>query len=378
MIRVLHVIRTMNLAGAETFIMNVYRNIDRSKIQFDFLLNTNEESNYTKEIRELGGSIYYIPRFVLANYVSYKNQCKTFYLSHPEHTIVHGHIGSSAPIYLPLAHKAGRVTIAHSHNTTPNNSLPNFLFNRLARHVRGKADFYFACSLEAGINRFGSAIPDTNKFFLINNGIDTNLYRKTKSLIIKSKTKMGTLGHPTFLHIGRFVFQKNHSFLIDLFKEITKIYPDAILLLVGEGELLPKIRQKVQKLNLEDNVRFLGLRNDIPDIIRASDVFLFPSLYEGLGIALIEAQAGGLPCVVSDKIPDIACIAPTTKKLNLSSVEQWAKESTELCSKYRDTTIDYTSLIREKGFDIKSTATWLSDFYTSVSINKEYITSIDL
>lgn len=365
MIRVLHVIRTMNLAGAETFLMNVYKNIDRNKIQFDFLLNTTEESSYTKEIRKLGGQIYYIPRFVLANYPLYKKQCNNFFCNHPEHTIVHGHIGSSAPIYLPLAHKTGKITIAHSHNTTPNNSLPNFLFNCFARQVQGKADYYFACSLDAGINRFGSTIPKSDKFFVINNGIDTQLYKRDNASIKKAKSEMDTEGHPTFLHIGRFTFQKNHSFLIDTFKEITNTLPDALLLLIGEGENFSKIQEKVQKLKLNKQVRFLGLRNDIPTIIRASDVFIFPSLYEGLGIALIEAQAGGLPCVVSDRIPDLACITPTTKKLDLSSVEHWASECIQIYQSNKDRTNDYTLLTKEKGFDIGSTSTWLSNFYLS-------------
>lgn len=366
MIRVLHVIRTMNLAGAETFIMNVYRNIDREKIQFDFLLNTKEESAYTKEIDKLGGSIYYIPRFVGTNYFSYKKQCRSFFKNHHEHSIVHGHIGSSAPIYLPLAKKEGKVAIAHSHNTTPNNSIQNIVFNCLAKQVKGKADYYFACSPEAGLNRFGSTIPESEKFFLINNGIETDLYRRDVTTIRESKIDIGTLKHPTFLHIGRFTFQKNHSFLIEVFNQIVKSLPDALLLLVGEGEDLPAIQQKVSNLKLENNVKFLGLRTDIPNLIRASDVFLFPSLYEGLGIALIEAQTAGLPCIVSDGVPNAACISPKTHRLSLSSVKKWADCSIEAYQENKNITADCVLLAKKKGYDIKATAIWLSDFYTKL------------
>lgn len=367
MIRVLHVIRAMNMAGAETFIMNVYRHIDREKIQFDFLVNVFNECDYDNEIIKLGGRIYAIPRYYLINHSLYKRACNSFFQTHPEHSIVHGHIGSSAPVYLPQAKKNHKYTIAHSHNAMNNDSIQNIAFNQIARKVRGRADYYFACSLEAGINRFGTTITESKHFSVVNNGIDIAKYRRTQNSIKAAKQKFSVGDAPVFLHIGRFDAQKNHDFLIDVFSVIRQELPSAKLLLVGEGEEFQKIKSKVSHLNLESSVLFLGVRSDIPDVLRASDVFLFPSISEGLGIALIEAQASGLPCVVSSQIPELACLTPLVTKLNLDSSHEWAQTCIDAYSSNKLSYPDYSSIIKAKGFDIRETANWLSDFYLTAS-----------
>lgn len=367
MIRVLHVIRAMNMAGAETLIMNVYRHIDREQIQFDFLVNVSTPCDYDSEIRSLGGKIYSAPRYCLINQAAYKRACAKFFSAHPEHQIVHGHIGSSAPIYLPLAKKSGKYTIAHSHNAVRNDSLLNVAFNCISRKVRGKADYYLACSLEAGISRFGAEITTSNLFSVLNNGIDTTQYVRTKEQALAAKCKLNVGKSPVFLHVGRFNVEKNHSFLLDVFSIIKKELPTAQLLLVGTGEELPKIKSKIQTLHLSDSVFTLGTRSDIPSILHAADVFVFPSLSEGLGIALIEAQAAGLPCVASSNIPDLAFITPLATKLDLSSPEQWAKACIKSYHENKNCYPDYSPLIKERGFDIRETANWLSNFYLNHS-----------
>lgn len=369
MIRVLHVIRAMNRAGAETFIMNAYRYIDRSQIQFDFLLNVSEKCDYSEEILDLGGRIFFIPRYYGVNFYPYAKNCRNFFGQHPECQIVHGHIGSSAPIYLPIAKKAGLYTIAHSHNAMKNDSLSNILFNTIARGVRGKADYYLACSKEAGMSRFGKSICESPVFSIVNNGIDSALYYRNESSVKKAKCAFGVENSPVFLHIGRFNKQKNHEFLIRVFSEVQNVIPNALLLLAGNGEELNKIRQLVNQLSLSNNIRFLGIRSDIPELLRASDVFLFPSLSEGLGIAFIEAQTSGLPCVVSKGIPDQACIAPNVVKLDLKSTESWAKAAIDCLDKSQSSIHDNIPLTKRKGFDIKTTVDWLTAFYLKHAYN---------
>lgn len=365
MIRVLHIIRVMNMAGAETFIMNVYRHIDRKKIQFDFLVNTRSPGDYDKEIESLGGKIYSIPRYCLINQPLYKYACDRFFSAHPEHQIVHGHIGSSAPIYLPLAQKHNKLAIAHSHNSVPNDSLLNKSFNYFTQKVRNKADYYFACSPEAGIDRFGAQIVNSSNFSIVNNGIDIENYTRTSNSTLNAKRTLGVGSSPVFLHIGRFTPQKNHLFLLDVFAAIKKTLPHARLLLLGNGESLPQIKAKIDSLHLQDSVQCLETRRNVSEVLHAADVFIFPSLWEGLGIALVEAQAAGLPCIVSNTIPDLACMTPLVTKLSLSSAEQWAETCTKSYLESKDSYPDYSSLIREKGFDIQETADWLSDFYSA-------------
>ena len=195
-----------------------------------------------------------------------------------------------------------------------NDSIQNIAFNQIARKVRGKADYYFACSLEAGINRFGTTITESKHFSVVNNGIDIAKYRRTQNSIKAAKQKF-SVGDAPVLHIGRFNAQKNHDFLIDVFSVIRQELPSAKLLLVGEGEEFQKIKSKVSHLNLESSVLFLGVRSDIPDVLRASDVFLFPSISEGLGIALIEAQASGLPVSYQAKYPNLHALPPSSQNL---------------------------------------------------------------
>ena len=246
----------------------------------------------------------------------------------------------------------------------PNNSLYNIAFNTIARSVRGKADYYMACSLEAGISRFGKMITDGNNFSVVKNGIDSSLYKRNSTLIANAKSALHTGGNPVFLHIGRFTAQKNHPFLIEVFQKIKEQLPNALLLLVGTGEDIDKIRQQVISSNLKDSVRFLGTRTDIPFILQASDVFLFPSISEGLGIAFIEAQAAGLECIVSEGVPKFACITPRVSHLNIGSAQNWADVAVAAYARSLTAPNDQTSLIEECGFDIRNTASWLSEFYS--------------
>lgn len=367
MIRVLHVIGVMDRAGAETFIMNVYRNIDRSKIQFDFLVHTEKEGDYDKEIRQLGGKIYSLPRYTVLNYPIYKKKCDDFFSEHPEYRIVHGHIGSCAPIYLQIAKEHGCFAIAHSHSCMcQGRGLYSFVFSAMAKPVAHIADHFLACSDDAGIDRFGPHIIKQENYQTIKNGIELNKFAFSldKRRLTRKQLKLGDTT-PVFIHVGRFDPVKNHSFLLETFRTILDNLPDSVLLLIGKGELEKDIKKQIVSLNLEKNVLLLGSQPDVSPYLSAADIFIFPSISEGLSISTIEAQASGLPCIVSSGIPDEALVSSHVNKLELelgSSI--WARESV-LYYQQNQTLLRSRDLrdIEESGYNIADTARQLQQLY---------------
>lgn len=362
-IRVLQVFALMNRGGAETMIMNLYRNIDRTKIQFDFIVHTEEECAFDNEIKFLGGNIYRVPRYIGKNHFQYKKIWNKFFSEHREYKIIYGHVISTASIYLKIAKKYGLITIAHSHNTSSGYGFSAIVKNILQYPIRDIADYLFACSKSAGEWLFGKNACKSDNFFVIKNAIDTNKFiydekvRAKKRLELKSEEKF-IIGH-----IGNFLISKNHEFLIDVFKIVHDEYEDAILLLIGDGELKNFIELKVSNYGLKDCVLFAGSRSDIPELLQAMDVFLFPSLFEGLPVSLIEAQAAGLPCVISDKITDEVMITKNLVSfISLNEPEKtWAGKVFEYNQSF-DRKDMYDEIV-ESGYDIKTTSKWMQDFF---------------
>ena len=330
MIKILHVVGKMDRGGTESFIMNIYRNIDFSKFQFDFVVHTNKKCSYDDEITALGGHIYHVPRFKVYNIYQYKKAWEKFFNEHNDYDIVHGHIGSSAAIYLKIAKKKGMYTIAHSHSTgSTQKNLHTFLTRFFSYKTRYVADYFLGCSKEAGLTRYGKKVASSNKFQVINNGIDIKNYLYNEMIRNKYRKELN-IDDDTIVvgHVGRFTYAKNHEFLIKVFNEIIKQNPNQKykLICVGWGELEKKIKKQIEDMNLVSNVCLLINRSDVNNILQAMDLFIFPSHYEGLGIALIEAQAAGLPCYMSDVIPNEANVTNTIKKISLKENEStWAK-----------------------------------------------------
>ena len=362
LVRVLHVVGAMDRAGTETFIMNLYRHMDRTKVQFDFLVNAQQPCDYDQEIISMGGKIHRIPTYSLINYLSYRRTFRTFLAEHPEYQIVHGHIGSSAPIYLAEAKRQGRYAIAHSHSAVRITSPSDIAFKTAARPVRGIADFYMACSPEAALDRFGPRIAASASCRIVNNGIDTEAYERNPESIARAKASFGFGDEPVFGHVGRFSPEKNHRFLLDVFASIKRSLPPAKLLLIGRGPEEASVHEQAQALGLSDAVPFAGIRDDIPEALRSMDVFLFPSIYEGLGISFVEAQTAGLPCIASTGIPDHACISDRAQRLSLDR-DLWATAATAAYEASRQSKDDRCSLAREQGFDINTVAEMLFEFY---------------
>ena len=361
-VRILHVFGNLNRGGAETFIMSVYRNIDRKKVQFDFMVHTTEKCAYDDEIEALGGRIYRVPTYSGVNHLDYKRKWGNFFENNKEHKIIHGHMTSTASIYLKIAKKYGLTTIAHSHSTSSGDGFSSKVKDYLQKPLINISDHLFACSGAAGAWCYGEEVEKKANFKVVKNAIDiekftfdqTSRDAKRQELNVENKFVVG--------HVGRFFAPKNHDFLINVFAHIHKTNHNAILLLIGDGDLRSGIEQKVKALGLESNVIFTGVREDVPELLCAMDVFVFPSLWEGVPVTLIEAQANGLRCIISDAVTDEVKIAELVETVSLQdSVEYWAdKVLAHVDSNGRD---DMREGVQQAGYDIKEIAAWLEEFY---------------
>lgn len=363
--RVLQIVHGMNVGGIETFLMNVYRNIDKNKIQFDFMLNTETETFYEKEIKELGGNIYHIPsrrKGILNN----RKSLNEFFKKHPEYKVVHAHVSSLTyvePLKVAKKYKIP-VRIIHSRNNNQRGKIHYVLHKINQLNVKKYATHYFAISKLAAEWLYGKKQVDRGEYQIIGNGLEIEKFdfnQEMRNLIrreLNIKSNQKVIGH-----VGRFDLQKNHNFLIDIFKEIVKKNKDAIMLLIGDGPLKGDIQTKVRKMGIEKNIRFLGIKKNVNEYMQAMDCFLFPSLHEGLGRVLIEAQATDLPCIATAKvIPQEAKILETYKEIPLEeTAETWANETIEAL-KYEDRK-SRKSEIKNAGYDIKEVTKYLEKFY---------------
>lgn len=358
-VRILHTVVKMGHGGAETLIMNIYRNIDRSKVQFDFL--TSKEGDYESEIKALGGKIYRIPYIDIAKF-SYPKSLYDFFKEHPQYTIVHSHMDKMSGVVLREAKKAGvPIRIAHSHSTKNEGNLVNKLIKDYYGHyINGAANFKFACSKTAQAFLYGKE----GTAQIIKNGIETQRFHFDRTTRAEYREKYHLEKNFVVGHVGRFNEPKNHLFLVEVFSKIVQKKSDAVLVLVGQGKLEGEVRRKVKQLNLQNNVLFLGQRDDIAELLQMMDVFVFPSIYEGFPMSLVEAQASGLECIVSDVITKEVELTDKIRFLPLDcGTEAWCNEI--LKEKNNDDREEYAALIENEGFDINTTIEWLQSFYIS-------------
>ena len=330
-IRVAQIIGKWLGGGVESVVMNYYRNIDRNKIQFDFICDNDSTNIPYAEIESLGGKVILISPY--QKVIKYHKELKRV-LKDGNYKIVHSHINTLSVFSLFAAKCAGvPVRIAHSHSTTNKKEKSKNLMKQLLRPFsKVFATDYMCCSELAGRWLFGDKEYDKGNVYLLNNAIDLDKFKYDET-VRKEKRKELNIDDDTLVigHVGRFVEQKNHRFLIDIFNEVHKQNENSILLLVGQGPLMEEIKEEVKSLGIEDCVKFLGQRNDINELYQVMDLFLFPSLYEGLGMVAVEAQVSGLPCVVSTEIPEIAKV---TEKITIINLENKIEIWTEIIFKY--------------------------------------------
>ena len=368
-IRVLHVLGTTNLGGAESRIMELYRCIDRNQVQFDFLIHTREDGHYSEEIRSLGGHIYSLPRFKIFNMAEYRKAIHTFFKEHTEFSVVQGHMTSTAAIYLPMAKQEyGRrsmplITAAHARSAGVDKGLKGLATRILRLPLKNRADYLFTCSKEAGIAVYGARAVREGRVWTIPNAIDAQRFSFQQKVRDEIRSDLGIQDKFVIGHVGRFGFMKNHTYLVDVFAKICETRKDAVLVLIGQGELEETIREKIKSLGLEDRAYFLGNRYDVEKYYQAFDYFVFPSTFEGLPGSVAEAQAAGLHCLVSDKVTREVAL---TDLVAYRSIEEdpglWAEEilGNAQAALVREDTRD---AIAQKGFDVRSQTVQMAEFY---------------
>ena len=364
-IRIAQIVGKWLGGGVEAVVMNYYRHLDHSKIQFDFICDDDSTNIPYDEIEKIGGKVILIPPY--QKVFQYQRELRRV-LRDGKYKIVHSHINTLSVFPLYAAKKVGvPVRIAHSHSTTNKKEWKKNLLKQVLRPFSRKyATNYMCCSELAGRWLFGDKAYDEGKVYLLNNAIDLDKFKYDKKIRDKKRKELGIKEDTIVIgHIGRFVAQKNHIFLIDIFNQFHKKEKNSILLLAGQGPLQEEIKNKVRELGLNDSVRFLGQRNDANELYQVFDVFLLPSLYEGLPVVGVEAQASGLLCFFSDDMTKETKVLDSTVFMSLSNADdEWATSILDNYINFRRK--DTTSDITKSNFNIKYETNKLKNKYSEL------------
>lgn len=389
-IRILHVWGNTQLGGAESRVMDLYRHMDRSRVQFDFLVHTNEEGHFDREIEELGGRIFRVPRFKLYNYFAYKRAVRDFFKKNHDFKAVQGHITSTASIYLPIAKKAGiPITIAHARSAGVDKGLKGWLTRWMRKGLSQKTDYMFTCSELAGISVFGKRAVEEGKTIFIPNAIDCRAFDYNPAQREKMRKQLGIENKYVIGHVGRFHYAKNHEYLLQVFAQLcrqreqnsnsrieageagmqrerdTAENREFALLLLGDGSGMEAAKRQAGELGISEKVYFMGNRSDSAGYYQAMDYFVYPSRFEGLPGTVVEAQTAGLRCLMSDSICREVI---ATRLVHTMSIE----DAPEKWADYIRKTADYerSGKVREMqqaGFEVDNQAEIMMDFYESGS-----------
>ncbi len=336
MIRVLQVLGTVGLGGAESRVMDLYRHMDRNRIQFDFLVTAGTDDHYKAEIESMGGRVYYLPAFRMVNLPEYKKAVREFFASHivpdtdplrskslvSEYAAVHGHMTSTASIYLPIAREFGvPLTIAHARSAGVDPGLKGLATRFMRRDLWKKCDIMLTCSDEAGDSVFGKG----RDYKFMPNAIDTAEFAFDSDARKSIRSEYGIADDEILIgHVGSFRFAKNHEFVLKVFDELRRNTSGYRLMLVGDGSLRSETESLVTALGISDRVIFTGNKSPVAPYYSAFDVLLFPSRYEGMPGTVVEAQASGLPCVISTSITPQVIFTDRVTALSLTDpVEKW-------------------------------------------------------
>lgn len=365
-IRILHVVSSLVVnSGVMSVIMNYYRHINKNLIQFDFLYFESAEDACVEEIKKLGGNVYYVSKPSLkAIWGNYKEFKKFFENNASKYAAIHLHEVYLVHLFQYFKQKYGiKRLITHAHTTKYSDDYLRAIRNRLmCIGLKRCATDYFACSEAAGEFYYGKEAVACGRVKIIKNAIDIEKYKFNEKIRNKVRKELNIQRKFVVGHIGRMMPQKNQIFLLEVFKKVRKFEPDAVLLMIGDGPLKPKLENKIDELKLKESIVLLGIRRDVPDILMAMDIFLLPSLYEGLGVVAIEAQTTGLPCVLSDVV---------TREVNLGNcsfislnetVDKWATRILDI----RKGHIRRKGIIKEAkefGYDIRSEVQAIETLY---------------
>ena len=376
---VLHVVGRLDIGGAESRIMDLYRNIDRQKVQFVFCQHTTDRCAFEDEVESLGGKVYHVPRFNVKNYFTYKKAWKDFFKAHPEIKVVQGHMTSTAAIYLPIAKKAGvEVTIAHARSAGVDPGIKGKITRFLRRNLYEKCDYRFTCSEMAGEAVFGDQNLIQKKAIFIPNAIEVDRFKFDKETRELIRYEFGISNKFVIGHVGRFSHMKNHKYMLQILEQCIKIekeknLPETVLMFLGDGEMKEEIMEQAVAMGISSRVLFMGNKRDVYRYYQAMDYFLLPSLYEGLPGTAIEAQASGLPGIMSDTVTREAVV---TDLLQMRSIKEepilWAEEIMKtsqtttgivLEGNQADNRCNYAQVVKQASFDVKEQAKRMQEFY---------------
>lgn len=372
--RILHIVSCLELGGTEAFIMNHYRAMNRQKIQFDFLVLTEKDSPYVAEIKELGGSVYFGIQPSFRHMIKYYKVFRNVINRGGVYDAVHCHLNAGNALPLMCAKICGiKKRISHSHDTRqrPVSKVKQIIFELRKSIIKLCSNVFLACSIDAGKELYGA------RFFkkygkVINNGIDLTKFLQVDSREVEKRKEEFKITHKNDFIIGnisRFEAKKNQLFILEVFDKILKERPNAILLLGGiDGGQLPEVMARIKKLGIEKNVRLIGARTDIPVCLKLMDVYLFPSLFEGLGIALLEAQAAGCNCFASTGVSIEADMGlERVEYYDLSDgAEVWAERILQKQARcHRKSQEEIVAAFTEKEYIIEVTVQKLKEVYNA-------------
>lgn len=371
-LRVLHVTSVLRAAGIESFIMNMYRNIDREKVQFDFLVMRDEKEFWDDEITTLGGRKYGVsipPSHNALERVKIESVYLERFLEHHHYDIVHIHATTPLKaLYLKAAKKAGvPVRIYHSHSAyvSGKSKLKYAVYHVFQKMIAKYATNYFACSQAAAEWMYPKSLIRLKKVEVIPNGIDVRKFAYNPKKREECRSELGIPQNAFVIgHTGRFTAQKNQKFVIDVFSQLVRLVPNAQLILLGSGEMLQEVENDARTSGYYNRIHFLGVRHDVDRVLSAMDVYVMPSLYEGLPVAAVEAECSGLPCYLSDTITREVAFTKRVQFLSLQEgADRWAVSIARGVNNERS---EGAVAIAQHGYDIVEAAQRLQRFYLSV------------
>lgn len=348
-------------------VLNLYRHIDRDRIQFDIVIDRPEDLQLAAEFEKLGSKIYVMPSFNGYNFLEIRRCWRKFFDEHSEYEVMHSHVRSYAMLFLPIAKRFGIKTIIHSHSTLNGQGFSALVKRIMQFPLRYQADYLLACSNEAGRWLYGVKACNKPNYKFIPNAIDIQQYHFSEEARQAYRAELGVQDRFVIGHVGRFHEAKNHMFLLEVFAEVLKRRSDAMLVLVGDGDLRSAIEHRIDELQIADHVILTGSRGDVAQLMSAMDVFAFPSIWEGLPVTVVEAQASGLHCLISDRITNDVDTSELVERLPITNTAVWVERMVHLDTER----VDVTQKIREAGFDVRDSARRMMDFYEMMDAQNE-------
>lgn len=362
MIRVLHILHSMNRGGAEAMLMNYYRNVDRARVQFDFLLTEQNRCQYEEEIENLGGRVYRVPLLTFNNPFPYINGVKKFLKEHPEYRIVHSHTSSKSAVPLWVAEHCGvPVRVCHAHSSSAGHGLEGFVRWALGVWLKRVATDFMSCGEGATVCWYGRDY--LNKAYFVPNAVDMDKYGFDASVRLGKRAALGLSADVCVMGmVSRFHPVKNHLFALEVLAALKQRGCNAKLLFVGDGDLCHAIEEKMKVLNLQSDVIMAGLVSDVPNYLQAMDIVLMPSFHEGLPVSLVEAQANGLSVVASTGVPHEVDVTGNVEFYPLD-VNEWADGLATKIGQGVKRDVEAVSKVRAAGYDIVTASKWLEEWY---------------